>query len=36
MKKLIYAGTLAVGLLLGACSEETSNLSPQEILDQAV
>lgn len=36
MKKLIYAGTLAAGLLLGACSEETSNLSPQEILDQAV
>ncbi|WP_157764864.1 DUF2092 domain-containing protein [Solibacillus sp. R5-41] len=36
MKKLICAGTLAMGLLLGACSEEMSNLSPQEILDQAV
>lgn len=36
MKKLIYASILMAGLLLGACSEETSNLSPQEILDQAV
>lgn len=36
MKKLICAGTLVIGLLLSACSEETSNLSPQEIINQAV
>lgn len=36
MRKLIYIGTLTAALLLGACTDATSNLTPQEIIDQAV
>lgn len=36
MKKLLLASTLTTVLLLGACAEGESNLSPQEIIDQAV
>ncbi len=36
MKKLLYASALTGALLLGACNDTTNNLSPQEIIDQAV